>query len=102
MQMVEKMMMAFQQSGSALPSQSDDSDSEEGMELLEFQEVKDHNTPKSRKPTIRLLGYIGKQQALILLDLGSAATFINTDLVNKCGLSVIQATKSQYTAIDGG
>lgn len=42
------------------------------------------------------------QQALILLDSGSAATFISTDLVNKCGLSVIEAAKSQYTAADGG
>jgi hypothetical protein len=57
LQVVEEMMMAIQQSGSALPNQSDDSDSDEGMELLEVQEVKDQNTPRRRKPSMRLLGY---------------------------------------------
>jgi hypothetical protein len=102
LQVVEELMMAFQQSGSAFPAQVDDYDSDEGMELLEVQEVKDQNTTRSRKPTMRLLGYTGKQQALILLDSGSAATFINSALVDKCGLSITDSVRSQYIATDGG
>jgi hypothetical protein len=102
LQVVEEMMMAFQQSGSTLSFQVHDSDSNEGMEVLEVQEVKDQNSPRGRKPTMRLLGYIGKLQTLILLDSGSAATFINTALVEKCGLSVTNSVRSQYTATDGG
>jgi hypothetical protein len=36
------------------------------------------------------------------VDLDSAATFINTTLVERCGLSVQNSVHSQYTAIDGG
>jgi hypothetical protein len=102
LQVVEVLMMACQQSGSALPVQIDDSDSDEGMELLQVQEARDQNTPRSRKPTMRLLGYTGNQQALIMLGSRSAATFINTALVEKCGLSTVDSVRSQYTAADGG
>jgi hypothetical protein len=54
------MMMDVQQSGSSLPSQIDDSDSDEGMELLEVHEAMDKNITRTRKPTMRLLGCIGK------------------------------------------
>jgi hypothetical protein len=63
------------------------------MELMEVQEI---------NPTMRLLGCLGQQQALILVDSGSAATFINTALVKKCGLSSTSALRSQYTTADGG
>jgi hypothetical protein len=101
LQIIEEMMMVVQQSGSSLPSQIEDSDSDEGMELMEVNEATDKNITRIRKPTMRLLGCIGKQQTLILVDSGSAATFINTALVEKCGLPVTSATSSQYTAADG-
>jgi hypothetical protein len=102
LQIIEEMMMDVQQSGSSLPSQIDDSDSDEGMELLEVHEAMDKNITRTRKPTMRLLGCIGKQQTLILLDSQSAATFINTALVEKCGLPVTSSVISQYTSTDGG
>jgi hypothetical protein len=102
LQDIKEMILAIQQSGSSLPSQIEDLDSDEGMELMEVHEAVGKNTTRVRKPTMRLLGYIGKQQALILLDSVSSATFINTALVEKCGPSVTSAIRSQYTTVDWG
>jgi hypothetical protein len=72
------------------------------MELLQVQEVMDHNTTRVNKPTMRLLGCIGKQKALILLDSGSDSTCINTTLVENRGLSVTNSFRSQCTTADRG
>jgi hypothetical protein len=51
---------------------------------------------------MRLLGWVGKRQALILVDSGSVATFINTTFADKCGLHMDQSECSQFSADDGG
>jgi hypothetical protein len=51
---------------------------------------------------MRLLGWIGNQQALNLVDSGSAATFISTPMVDKCKLPIQKATQSHYTVANGG
>jgi hypothetical protein len=51
---------------------------------------------------MRLLGWIGKQHALILVDSGSAATFIDLALAEKCGLPKVQVEHFNYIAADGG
>jgi hypothetical protein len=84
------------------PTPQEDCDSEEGLELMEMQEAQERHNKRIRKPTMRLLGWIGKQQTLILVDSGSAATFISTSLVDWCQLSVQDSVQSQYTAADGG
>jgi hypothetical protein len=84
---VEEMMSVVQQLA-VQPALTEDSDSEEGLELMEVHEVREQNIKGTKKLTMRLLGQIGKQHALILVDSSSAATFISTTLVEKCGLPV--------------
>jgi hypothetical protein len=87
---VEELMSAVHiETGQQLTAE--DSDSEEGLELMEVHEAKEQNDHKVKRPTMRLLGWIGNQQALILVDSGSAATFISTPMVDKCKLPVQKA-----------
>jgi hypothetical protein len=98
---VEELMSAVQQHEAMQPALTEDSDSEEGVELMEVHEIREQSIKRTKKPTMRLLGWIGKQHALILVDSGYAATFISTNLVEKCELSAQHSEHSQYTA-DGG
>jgi hypothetical protein len=99
---VEEMVSAAQQSGPALSDPNEEFDSDEGLELLAVFNGKDQSQVKTRKPTMRLLGWIGKQHALILVDSGSAATFIDLAFAEKCGLPKVQVEHSNYTVADGG
>jgi hypothetical protein len=55
-----------------------------------------------RRPTLRLHGWIGKQQVLILLDSVSASTFVSTSFVEKYNLPQEDTSKQSYTSDDGG
>jgi hypothetical protein len=80
---------------------AEDFDLEEGLELMEVQEAREQKDHRIKRPIMRPLGWIGKQQVLILVDSGSAATFISTPMVDKCKLTVQKVAQSQYTAADG-
>jgi hypothetical protein len=99
---VEEMMSAVHQSGSSLLVQTEESNFDDGLELMAVQNRRDQSTRKVKRPTMRLQGWVGKQHALILVDLGSATTFVSTLFVDKCGLPMAQLEHSQYTATDGG
>ncbi|WVZ76979.1 LOW QUALITY PROTEIN: hypothetical protein U9M48_024887, partial [Paspalum notatum var. saurae] len=49
-----------------------------------------------------LLGYVGKQQVLILVDSGSVGTFVSERLVKALQLPVIECSPATFTAADGG
>jgi predicted metal-binding protein len=87
---VQEVLSDVRQFGSVVLVQTEESDSDEGLELLAMQKEQDHSATTVKKPTMRLLGWVGKQQALILVDLGSAATFISTTFADKCGLHMDQ------------
>jgi hypothetical protein len=99
---VEEMVLAATQPEAALTDHNDDFDSDEGLELLAVMKGQAQSHSKARKPTMRLVGWVGKQQTLILVDLGSAATFVSTPFVEKCGLPIVQDGHTQYTTNYGG
>jgi hypothetical protein len=90
MYIVEEMLSIVHQSGSAMPVQNEESDSDEGLELLAVQQGKGQPPTKVRGPTMRLLGWVGKHQALILVDSRSASTFVSTPFAEKCGMPMEQ------------
>jgi hypothetical protein len=54
-----------------------------------------------KKNTIRLQGTVGKHQMLILIDSGSVASFISTDLAKRLQCSTQNMTARQFTVADG-
>jgi hypothetical protein len=92
-------MTVVHQSGSAMPVQNEESDSDDGLELLAVQQEDGQPSTKVRRPTMRLLGWVGKHQALILVDSGSASTFIRTCFAEKCGLPMEPSEYSQFTKV---
>ena len=60
----------------------------------------DSTTQKRR--TMKLLGKIGKEQILILVDSGSVGTFVSTTLVHKLDLSTTTYPNSSYKSASGG
>jgi hypothetical protein len=57
-------------------------------------------SPGKRK-TMRFRGFIGKQELLILLDSGSARTFITPEVANSISQSIQSCTSLQFSAADG-
>lgn len=51
---------------------------------------------------MKLLGKVGKQQVLILVDSSSKGTFVSTELVERLKLSTVPCEESKYKAADGG
>jgi hypothetical protein len=99
---VEEMVLAATQPEAALTDHHEDFDSDEGLELLAIMKGQAQSHSKARKPIMRLVGWVGKQHALILVDSRSAATFVSTPFVEKCGPPTLQVGHAQYTAADGG
>ncbi|WVZ89851.1 hypothetical protein U9M48_036204 [Paspalum notatum var. saurae] len=58
------------------------------------------NNSKSRQ-TLKLLGTIGDQQVLILVDSGSIGTFVSEQLVSKLQLPRVACEAAQFKAADG-
>jgi hypothetical protein len=88
---VEEVLSVVLQSGSAVPMQTEEYDSDEGLKLLAVQKEHNQSATAVKKLTMRLLRWVGKQRALILVDSGSAATFISTTFADKCGLHMDQS-----------
>ena len=60
------------------------------------------DTPKNlKRKTMRLHGQIGNQDVLILVDSGSVATFISSQLADQLQCSQQTCTASQYMTADG-
>ena len=60
------------------------------------------DTKQVTRRTMKLLGTIGKQQVLILVDSGSIGTFVNSALVQKLQLQKEQCPESSYKSASGG
>lgn len=54
------------------------------------------------KKTIRLQGWLNGKQVLILVDSGSSASFISTNVVEELGLTTVEVTPITVTMADGG
>jgi hypothetical protein len=57
--------------------------------------------PASQKPTIHLQGTVGKHEILILIDSGSVASFISTDLSSRLQCLSKSMPVRQFTVADG-
>ena len=60
------------------------------------------DTKQVTRRTMKLLGSIGKQQVLILVNSGSIGTFVNSALVQKLQLQNEQCPESSYKSASGG
>lgn len=76
-----------------------DSDSDEGAKVSSISEVS--TSKMKRHKTIRLLGMIGQQQILVLIDYGSVGTFVSEAMVQRLTLSTVSVPAMQYSAADG-
>jgi len=65
--------------------------------------ISDKTEPKQpTRRTMKLLGTIGKQHVLILVDSGSIGTFVSNTLVDKLQLPTVPCTESHYKSASGG
>lgn len=51
---------------------------------------------------MKILGQVGKQQVLILVDSGSVGTFVSSELVQRLKLPATACPESVFKATDGG
>jgi hypothetical protein len=95
-------MSAMQVNDSSYMIQCDDYDSDDGVELMAVKDDLPVQHPRRKKHTMCLQGWLGRHQALILVDSGSVATFINSSFADKCGVLQEPTSVSKYTTADGG
>lgn len=57
-------------------------------------------TNSVKRKTLKLCGWIGKADVLILVDSGSVGTFISSQLADRLQLPLIECTPTQYVAAD--
>jgi hypothetical protein len=50
---------------------------------------------------VKFMGYIGKQEVLILLDSGSVETFIMANLVHNCALKTQSCESMNFATTNG-
>lgn len=93
---IEELVEVLQAPLSATSSQDGDSTDEELMAL-------DSSSPfaKRRRHTIWLQGMIGSQQVLILVDSGSACSFIHPSLVTSLKLPTVPIEPARCTIANG-
>ncbi|CAN6287651.1 unnamed protein product [Urochloa humidicola] len=85
-------------------SDTDSSSCEEDLGevcVVATQHSSQHSTTKKKRKTMRFQGMIGKQEVTILLDSGSVATFISTDLADNLKSQVQSCETLKYTTADG-
>lgn len=94
---IEELMEILLISADMEAEDSEESDSEDLMLLAATTE------PRSalKKNTIRLQGVVGKHQILILIDSGSVASFISTNLAEKLQCATKPMADRQFTVADG-
>lgn len=96
---IQELLEMFQLDNSPDHDASDCDDSEEI--IMAMQDVQpDQNTKKKRR-TMRFRGFIGKQEILILLDSGSAGTFVNDTVASSLTLQPQPCDTIQFTTADG-
>ena len=62
----------------------------------------DPSVKTSKRRTMKILGKVGKQQVLILVDSGSIGTFVSEELVKRLKLATTPCTESTFKSADGG
>jgi hypothetical protein len=86
-------------------SDDDDVDKEENTDhiciVAEPHLTKPSPAMQRRRKTLRFRGFIGKQELLILLDSGSAGTFITTELAQSLSQEVVSCEALHFTTADG-
>lgn len=83
----------------ALPAAGNDSDTSSEEELMALDSS---SSPAARKRrTIRLQGTIGKHQILILVDSGSARSFVTPEVVDTLKLPTTPAAAASFTIANG-
>lgn len=61
----------------------------------------EYGNVQKRRRTLKLCGCIGKQEILILVDLGTVATFISDSLVDRLQLDTVATEPTKFMAADG-
>ncbi|WVZ79457.1 hypothetical protein U9M48_027033 [Paspalum notatum var. saurae] len=72
---------------------------EEETEVAAVMSVRDAGL--SKRKTMRLQGYIGKESVLILVDSGSVGTFVSKELAARLPYAQLPCEEAQFTAADG-
>lgn len=82
-------------------SSEEDSEASLGQVVKVVQQAEPAVESKNKNRTLRLRGFIGKQKVLILVDSGSARTFVSQDLAAHIQQEQAQCESLQFTAADG-
>lgn len=83
-------------------SSEEDSEAQAGQVVMAVKPVASSIADlKKRNRTLRLRGHIGSQEILILVDSGSAATFISTQVASKLQHSLKDCETLNFVAADG-
>ncbi|XP_066374840.1 uncharacterized protein [Miscanthus floridulus] len=82
-------------------SSEEDSEASLGQVVMVIQQAEPAVESKNKNRTLRLRGFIGKQKVLILVDSGSARTFVSQDLAAHIQQEQAQCESLQFTAADG-
>jgi hypothetical protein len=85
-------------------SSDEDFEIQAGQVVMAIKQVSAPQTSSSklrRNKTLRLKGLIGSQEVLILLDLGSARSFISQELAKTVTQQPVPCEPIQFTSADG-
>ncbi|WVZ69199.1 hypothetical protein U9M48_018023 [Paspalum notatum var. saurae] len=69
--------------------------------IMSVQEVVSPSPLPKKRHTMRFKGFLGKQEILILLDSGSACTFVSSQLVQLTQLPTVPAEQLNFSTADG-
>jgi hypothetical protein len=99
--MVQELLEMFQLSADPESDMSDTKLDTEQVVLLVEEQCKPELSATKKRKTMRFQGFIGKQELLILLDLGSTTTFISKELAAKLSQQEQECPPLKYTAANG-
>lgn len=92
--MIQELMEMFQLEG--CPDSDDDLDASSDEVIMVVAQDQSDTPSKKKRRTIRFRGFIGKQEILILLDLGSVNTFVSSAMVSSLKLQTEPCEQLQF------
>jgi hypothetical protein len=82
-------------------SSEEDSEASPGQVVMSVQQGSSMPNNVKKNRTMRLRGFIGKQEVLILVDSGSARTFVSQELAAQIKQDQVACDPLKFTAADG-
>lgn len=100
--MIQELLEAVQENSEPdYTSAEEDSEVAPGQVVMVVQHASVEYTSVRKNRTLRLRGFIGKQEILILVDSGSAETFVSQELASQIQQEQIECKPLQFTSADG-